>query len=99
MRVTWRGIKVIRERFLVNQRYGGEIRIDILPNTPGDFALRFRKTIKFSEQVENFDELIDSLNQRIKQYSIRVEICSQGIWKSESALLARVATQETSHKY
>ena len=88
MPITWIGIKVIREQLLVNQRYGGEIRIDILPNTPSDFALRFRRTIKLSEQVENFDELVDILNQKIKQYSIRVEVCSKGFWRSRSELVA-----------
>jgi hypothetical protein len=88
MPITWRGIKVIREQFLMNQRVGGEIRIDILPNTPRDFSLRLRKTIKFSEQVEKFDELIDILNQRITQYSIPVEVCSNGIWRPRSELVA-----------
>ena len=90
MLITWRGIKVIREQFLVNQRYGGESRIDILPTKPCDFLLRLRRTIKFSEQVENYDELIGILNQRIKQYSIRVEIYSNGSWRSRSELAATV---------
>jgi hypothetical protein len=96
MQIPWTGIKVIREQFLLNQRYGGEIRIDVIPRKIHGIALRFRRTIKFSEQIESFDELVDILNARAEQYSIRVEIASKGIWKSRAKLLARVATQETS---
>jgi len=88
MPIPWRGIKVIREQFLVNQRRGGKIRIDILPAAASDFALRI--TIKFSEQVEDFDQLIDILNRRIKQHSIRVEVLSNGLWKPRSELVATV---------
>ncbi len=89
MPIAWTRIKGIREQFLMNQRYGGEIRIDILPTSPCDIALRFRRTIKFTEQVERFDELIDLLNQRIKQYAIPVEVCSKRVWKPALTLLAR----------
>ena len=92
MQTPWTGIKVIREQFLVNQRYGGEIRIDILPRRVHGIALRFRRTIKFSEQMENFDELIDLLNARAEQYSVRIEIAAKGIWSSRSKLVTRVAT-------
>lgn len=88
MQTSWTGIKVIRERFLINQRYGGEIRIDVLPKKIHGMTLCLRRTIKFSDQTESFDELIHILNQRIKEYSIRIEVCSKGIWRSRSELVA-----------
>ena len=92
MEVPWTGIKVIREQFLKNQKYGGEIRIDILPAELRGIALRFRRTIKFSEEMESFDQLVHLLNARAEQYSIRIEVARQGIWRAESTLLTRVPT-------
>ena len=88
MPIAWSGIKVIREQFMANKNRGGEIRIDILPDVPGDFALRLRRTIKFSEQVENFDQLVAILNEKISQHSIRVEVCSKGVWRARAELSA-----------
>jgi len=96
MQTPWPGIKVIREQFLRNQRYGGEIRIDIVPRQRHGVALRFRRTIKFSEQIESFDELVELINARAAQHSIRIEIASKGIWQSRSQLLTNVTSQEES---
>lgn len=95
----WSGIKVIRERFIANQKYGGEIRIDVLPKTLHGLALRFRRTIKFSEQIESFDELIEILNAKAEQYAIRIEIASNGIWNSRPRVVANVAREDTGRTF
>jgi hypothetical protein len=88
MQIPWTGIKRVRETFRTKARNGPQIIIQIIPTVRTGIVLRFRRMLVVSDQIEGFDELIEILNARVDQYSIRVEICSNGIWRQNSKLVA-----------
>jgi hypothetical protein len=84
--IPWSGIKGIREMFRTNVRNGPQIIIQIMPCQRRDLILRFRRKIVVTDEIVGFNELLEILNARIHQYSIRVEINSNGIWSERSRL-------------
>jgi hypothetical protein len=86
MQLPWADIKSIRETFRPKALNGPQIIIQILPNFRRDIVLRFRRILVVSDQIEGFNELVEILNARINQYSIRVEVNSNGIWGKRSKL-------------
>jgi hypothetical protein len=88
MQIPWTDIKGIRETFRTKARNGPQIIIQVVPNFRRDVVLRFRRILVISDQIEAFDELVEILNARIHQYSIRVEVNSNGIWRQRSKLSA-----------
>jgi hypothetical protein len=91
MQIPWTGIKSIRETFRPKARNGPQIIIQITPIFRRGVVFHFRRMIVISDQIERFDELVEILNARINQYSIRVEINSNGVWTQRSKLEARQA--------
>jgi hypothetical protein len=57
-----------------------------MPCQRRDLILRFRRKIVVTDEIVGFNELLEILNARIHQYSIRVEINSNGIWSERSRL-------------
>lgn len=88
MRIPWIGIRSIRETFKITKQGEPRIYIEVMPVLRLDLALRLRRSIVTSDQIESFDDLVAMLNERVKQYSIRVEINANGIWEQRSQLLA-----------
>jgi hypothetical protein len=88
MQIPWADIKRIREIFRTKARNGPQIVIQVIPDSRRDVVLRFRRKLVISDQIVAFDELVEVLNARIHQYSIRVEVNSNGIWTRRSNLTA-----------
>ena len=88
MQIPWIGIISIRETFQITKRGEHRIWIEVIPDKRADLALRLRRSIVTSDQIESFDDLIAMLNERVNQYSIRVDVRTKGIWKQRSQLLA-----------
>jgi hypothetical protein len=88
MQIPWADIKRIREIFRTKARNGPQIVIQVIPDSRRDVVLRVRRKIVMSDQIVAFDELVEVLNARIHQYSIRVEVNSNGIWTQRSKLTA-----------
>lgn len=88
MQTPWTEIKTIREIFRPKAQYGAQTIIQVVPNFRRDVVLRIRRKLVISDQIEAFEELLEILNGKIHQYSIRVEVNSNGIWKQGSKLTA-----------
>jgi hypothetical protein len=88
MQIPWADIKRVREIFRTKARNGPQIVIQVIPDSRRDLMLRFRGKLVVSDQIESSDGLIDTLNARIDQHSIRVEISSNGVWRQRSKLAA-----------
>jgi hypothetical protein len=91
MHVPWSGIKSIREKFRKpssDRDDGPQIIIQVVPSVRSGVILHFRRMLVITDQVEGFDELIEILNARIEEHSIRVEINTNGIWNKRPRLVA-----------
>jgi hypothetical protein len=91
MQIPWDDIERIREIFRTKARNGPQIVIQVIPDSRGDVVLRFRRKLVVFDQIESLDSLIETLNARIDQHSIRVEISSNGVWRQRSKLAATPA--------
>lgn len=88
MQIPWTDIQNIRETFRTKVRNGPRVIIQVMPKCRSGMLLRFRRMLVISDQIEGFGELIEILNTRIAQHSIRVEISSNGAWRQHSKLVA-----------
>jgi hypothetical protein len=88
MQIPWTGIRSIRETFQLTRRGERRIWIHVIPKKRLGLALRLRRAIVTSDQIERFDELVAIVNERVAQYSIPVRVRTNGIWKQRPRLLA-----------
>ena len=86
MQIPWTGIKRVREIFRPKARNGPQIIIQVIPTSRQGVVLRLRRALVFSDQFEGFNELIEIVNAKIEQHSIRVEVSANGSWRRRSKL-------------
>jgi hypothetical protein len=86
MQIAWNQIRCVRETFRPKARNGSQIIIQVIPKFRRSAMLRLRRILVISEQFENFNELIEIINAKIEQHSIRVEVSSNGQWAQRSKL-------------
>jgi hypothetical protein len=91
-RTPWSGVKCIRESFR-NSKNGAKIVVRVVPMIKTGLFLRLRREIVFSHEVYGFEDLLDTLNGKIAQHGICVEIKSAGIWRRSASLVAREPSQ------
>jgi hypothetical protein len=88
MQIPWTGIRGIRETFQMTKRGEPRIYIEVIPVERLGLALRLRRSLVTSDEIEDFDDLVAILNEQVKQCSIQVQIRTNGILKQRSQLLA-----------
>jgi hypothetical protein len=88
MQIPWADIQSMREIFRTKVRNGPQVIIQVIPKFRRGMLIRYRRMFVISDQFESFDELVEILNDRIAQHSIRVEISSNGVWRQQSKLVA-----------